>query len=241
MTSPSPFGSMTLRCLVVDDEPLARERLGDCIGRLPHLTLAASCASVPEAVAALATGAVDLLFLDVGLEGISGVQWLATGAVPCPVILVSASAEHALTAFDLQVADYLLKPFSFERFVQAVSRAQGLLPRQAPPAAARGVLFVRTEFRLERVLHTELLCIEGRGDYRCVHTPTRRLLTPETFGELESRLPADRFCRVHKSWLVALDKVERVVRDRLTVRDLQIPVSATYRTAFYARIGGGSG
>jgi two-component system LytT family response regulator len=240
-----------LRCLVVDDEPLAREGLEAFVRRLPSLEWSGSVDSAVAALDHLRGHAVDLVFLDVRLGGWSGVELLETGAVPAQVIFTTAYPDHAARAYDLKAADYLLKPYTFERFVQAVERARqalansatatspAVLPAALPDGAdepRRRFLFVKTESRLERVALSQILYIEGRGDYRRIRTATKAILTLETFGDLERRLPADLICRVHKSFMVALDKIESVERDRIRIGDKLIPVSDSYREAFYRLI-----
>ena len=226
---------MTIPCLIVEDEPLAQERLRAYIARVPGLTLRGVVASAVDALAAGRDEPIDLVFLDIGLGGLSGIELLETGRLDAAVILTTAHDGFALRAFELDVVDYLLKPFSFARFVQAVERARAA--RTAPPSrGGRASLFVKTESRLERVPLRELLFISGEDDYRCLHTTRKRLLTLETFGELERRLPPDLVCRVHKSYMVALDKVETVERDRITIGSALIPISRTYRADFYARL-----
>ncbi len=227
-----------MRCVIVEDEPLALERLQHYIGQLPLLQLAAAFDNASDALAHLLTNPVDLLFLDINLGGVSGLELLETTALNCQVILTTAHSDYALKAYDLKVADYLLKPFTFARFVQAVDRAIGNAA-VAEPQSDRQYFFVKTEQRLERVRFAELLYIEGDGDYRQIQTLTRRISTLEKFSELEGRLAPEVACRVHKSFMVALDKVESVERDRIRIREKLIPISASYRDAFYARIGFG--
>ncbi len=230
--------SNAIRCVVVEDEPLALERLRDYVQRLPLLQLTASFDNANEALAHLMANPADLVFLDINLGGMSGIELLETNVITCPVILTTAHSDFAIKAYDLNVADYLLKPFTFARFVQAVDRA--VAPSPTPITAGdRTYFFVKTEQRLERIRFAELLYIEGDGDYRQLHTITRRISTLEKFSELEDRLPRDLVCRVHKSFMVALDKVESVERDRIKIRDKYFPVSNSYRDEFYARIGHG--
>jgi two-component system, LytTR family, response regulator len=177
---------------------------------------------------------VQLLFLDVNLGGMSGLELLETSAVAGQVILTTAHPQHAQRAYDLKVADYLLKPFSFARFVQAVDEAQQRLARSAAPA--RDHFFIKTELRLERVRFDDLVYIEGDSDYRCIHTRLKDIMTLATFGELEQRIPREVACRVHKSYMVALDKIESIERDRITIGDAEIPISASYRERFYLLI-----
>lgn len=229
-----------VRCVVVEDEPLALERLRGYIGQLPLLQLAAAFDNAGDALAHLISQPTDLLFLDINLGGISGIELLESHAVNSAVILTTAHAEHAVRAYDLKVADYLLKPFMFPRFVQAVDRATSTM-EPSSGSSPHGYFFVRTELRLERVGFAELLYIEGAGDYRNIQTLTRRIRTLETFGDLEARLPASLVARVHKSYMVVLGVIESVERDRIVIRGKYIPVSGSYRDAFYARIGHGRG
>lgn len=228
-----------MRCLIIEDEPLAAERLTEYIARLPLLQLVGTFDNATDAMSWLMGNPVDLLLLDVSLGGMSGIELLETMTVHSQVVLTTAHPGFALKGYDLKVADYLLKPITFPRFVQAVARVQSL--RQAVDAPAdRGIIFVRTEFRLEKVRLADVLYIEGDGDYRQIHTTQKRLTTAETLMELEARLPVDQICRVHKSYMVALDRIDAVERDRISIRDKLIPVSATYRDRFYALIGHGA-
>ena len=228
---------MTIPCLIVEDEPLAQERLAAYVRRLPFLDLRGTVDGAADALAFVRAEPVRLVFLDVGLGGMSGIELLESARLDAAVVLTTAHHEHALRAFDLAVVDYLLKPFTFARFVQAVDRVRAMEP--APPREVdRTLFFVKTESRLERVLLRELLYVAGDGDYRSVHTARKRLLTLETLAELERRLPPDLVCRVHKSYLVAIDKIESVERDRIRIGQAIIPISETYRDRFYALVDG---
>jgi DNA-binding LytR/AlgR family response regulator len=238
---------MTIPCLIVEDEPLAQERLAAYVRKLPVLDLRGTVDGAAEALAFVRAEPVRLVFLDVELGGMSGIELLERARLDAAVVLTTAHHDHALRAFDLAVADYLLKPFTFARFVQAVDRvramqggapAGGGAPGGVPGGVERTLFFVKTESRLERVLLRELLYIAGDGDYRSIHTARKRLLTLETMAELERRLPPDLVCRVHKSYMVAVDKIESVERDRIRIGSSLIPVSETYRDRFYALVDG---
>jgi two-component system LytT family response regulator len=226
---------VTLRCLVVEDEPLAMERLAGYVRRLPQLHLLATFEDALEALAFMQVNPVDLVFLDIRLDGLSGIELLQTSLVTSEVILTTAHQEYALQSYDLKVADYLLKPFTFPRFVQAVERARANLAGREENSA-RNFIFVKSEQRLERIQLSQLLYIEGADDYRRIHTLRKKILTLQTFAELEQRIPPDIACRVHKSYMVALDKIESVERDRIKIGDALIPISETYRDRFYALI-----
>ena len=224
-----------LKCIVVDDEPLALERMVDYVHRLPSLELAGAFDNAADALARLQTRDIDLAFLDIRLGGDSGIHMLETGAVRARVVLTTAYEEYAVRAFDLDVVNYLLKPFSFQRFVQAVDRAQAACSQRL---AAPEFIFVKTGQRLERVPLSEILFIEGQRDYRRIHTVTKRIMTLQTFGELERLLPPDVVCRVHKSYMVAIGRIDAVERGEIRVGAATIPISATYRERVFALIGG---
>jgi DNA-binding LytR/AlgR family response regulator len=226
---------MTIPCLIVEDEPLARERLAEYVGRLPVLDLRGSVDNAVDALAFTRREPVRLVFLDISLGGMSGIELLETARLDAAVVLTTAHHEFALRAFDLEVVDYLLKPFTFARFVQAVDRVQAMMPG-ASSTPDRALIFVKTESRLERVLLRDLLYVSGEGDYRCLHTTRKRVFTLETLADLEQRLPADVVCRVHKSYMVAIDKIESIERDRITIGSALIPISERYRDRFYALI-----
>lgn len=215
---------------------MAVERLKDYVQKLSFLELVGAFDNAVDALSFLLAEPVDLLFLDISLGGMSGIELLETATVSAPVVLTTAHPDYALKAFDLKVADYLLKPFTFARFVQAVERAQGRVAREEL-AAGRPYIFVKTEFRLEKIPLDQVLYIEGDSDYRRFHMLTKRIMTLETFAELEQRVPSDLICRVHKSYMVAIDKIESVERHRIKVGDAFISISSTYRDRFYAIIG----
>jgi DNA-binding LytR/AlgR family response regulator len=223
---------MKISCIIVEDEPLALERTREYALRLPFLNLLATFDNALDALGFLKTNRVELIFLDINLGEVSGIQLLETSAIDSQVILTTAYQEYALKGFDLKVADYLLKPFTFERFVQAVDRVQtGLPERQAVTTA--GFIFVKVENRLEKVTLREIVFIEGMRDYRKIHAAGRRLLTPQTFAEFERQIPPNIICRVHKSYMVSLDKIDSVEKGRIKIRDKVIPISETYREQFF--------
>jgi len=227
---------MKMNCIIVEDEPLAKLRLEEYVQKVPFLHLLHSFDNGLEAIGCLQWEPVDLLLLDVQMDELSGIQLLESLPHRPEVILCTAFEQYALKGYELQVADYLLKPFSFERFLQAVLRVQEKLPaKNQPPAPA--FLFIKTEHRLQKVLLDELLFIEGMRDYRRLHCVGGKIMTLETFRELEAKLPERLFCRVHKSYLVALGKIESVERDRIRIGKELIPVSETYKQQFYRLIG----
>jgi DNA-binding LytR/AlgR family response regulator len=226
---------MKINCIIVEDEPLALERTREYALRLPFLNLLATFDDALDALGFLKTNKVDLIFLDINLGEMSGIQLLETSAIDSQVILTTAYQEYALKGFDLKVADYLLKPFTFERFVQAVDRVQ-TDPPERHAAVPGGFIFVKVEGRLERVTLREIIFIEGMRDYRKIHAAGRRLLTPQTFAEFERQVPPNIICRVHKSYMVSLDKIDSVERGRIRIKDRVVPISETYREQFFGLI-----
>jgi DNA-binding LytR/AlgR family response regulator len=219
-----------IRCVIVEDEPLALDRVAEYVARMPQLDLAGSFDNAADAIAFLRQDPVDLVFLDVRLGGASGIDLLAAGAIRGKVILTTAHEEYAIKAYDLEVVDYLLKPYTFERFARAVQRVQALTGPDA--SGARDYIFVKTELRLERIRLDDVILIEGQRDYRRIHTAGKRIMTLETFTALERRIAPDVVCRIHKSYMVALDKVESVEGGRVTIGGRTLPVSDTYRERF---------
>ena len=226
---------MNLTCIIVEDEPLALEKAQGYVQKFPFLHLSATFDNAMEALSFLKRNPVDLVFLDIHLGDISGIQLLETGAIKSQVILTTAYHEYALKGFDFKVTDYLLKPYTFERFVQAVDRVQNLLPKPET-TSAKPFIFVKTEYRLEKLLLDELLFIEGKGDYLQIHTPSKKIMTLQTFAEFEQTLPPNVVCRVHKSYMVAVAKIDSIEKDRIRIRESLIPISESYKQAFFAAI-----
>lgn len=226
---------MKIDCIIVEDEPLALERTREYALRLPYLNLRATFDDALDALAFLKTNEVELIFLDINLGEVSGIRLLETSALKGQVILTTAYQEYALKGFDLKVADYLLKPFTFERFVQAVERVRDNLP-QKQTLTPNSLIFVKVENRLEKVSLREILFIEGMRDYRKIHADGRRLLTLQTFAEFERQILPRIICRVHKSYMVSLDKIDSIEKGRIKIKDRSIPISETYREQFFSLI-----
>jgi len=231
----------TITCIIIEDEPLARERTAGYVARLPFLQLLTVFDNGTDALVYLKTHPVDLVLLDIRMGELSGIRLLEMGGLTSQVIIITAYDEYAVKGFELSVTDYLLKPYTFERFLQAVEKARGNLTRQTQtqtpiPVPERKFIFIRTEHRLEKLVLDEVLYIEGMRDYRKIYTTTgRTIMTLQTFTELEKETGPG-ICRVHKSYMVALDKIFSIERDQIRIRDKMIPVSGTYKTTFYERI-----
>jgi two-component system LytT family response regulator len=222
---------MKINCIIIEDEPLAMERTKSYVLRLPYLNLLTSFESGIDAIAFLKGNKVDLIFLDINMDELSGIQFLESTKIESEVIITTAYSEYALKGFDLNVTDYLLKPFTFERFIQAVDKVKSNL-RKKDVVTEKGFIFVKTEYRLEKLSLNEVLYIEGMRDYRRIHTNDKRIMTLQTFKDFELEIPSNIICRVHKSFMVSLDKIVSVERDRIKINDVLIPISETYKKEF---------
>jgi two-component system, LytTR family, response regulator len=226
---------MKITCIIVEDEPLALEKTKGYVQKVPFLQLLATFDNALDALGYLKSHAVDLLLLDIQLGDFSGIQLLEASTLSSQVILTTAYHEYALQSYDLKVSDYLLKPFTFERFVQAIDRVQSLMPK--PEALThKAFVFVKTENRLEKILLNDILFIEGMGDYRRIHTATKKIMTLQTFTEFEQTMPPQVICRVHKSYMVGIGKIDSIERDRILIQKHHIPISDTYKQVFYGII-----
>ena len=226
---------MKTTCIIIEDEPLAMERTKNYVQKLPYLQLLACFDNGIDALQFLKQQNTDLIFLDINMADLSGIQLLETKNIQSEVIITTAYQEYALKGFDLKVADYLLKPFTLERFIQAVDRVQQVLTKNNIPADKKFV-FVKTAYRLEKIMLDEVLYIEGMRDYRRIVTASKKIMTLETFKEFEREIPAAIICRVHKSYMVAIDKIDSVEKDLITINDISIPISDTYKKSFFEQI-----
>lgn len=226
---------MTINCIIVEDEPLALKRTKEYVKKISYLNLLQSFDNGFEAIGFLKTQQVDLVFLDIKMDELTGIQLLESLERKPYVIVTTAYSEYALKGYELSVIDYLLKPFSLERFIQAVEKVSAQLDKS--PNDSRDFFFVKTEYRIEKIFFQDILFIEGMRDYRCIQTNSKKILTLQTFTELVQELPKSKFCRVHKSYIVTLNKIDLIERNRIKIKDKLIPISETYRESFYALIG----
>ena len=214
---------MNIRCIIVDDEPLAREGLERLIAEAGFLELVASCSSAMEANHVLNTEKIELMFLDIQMPRLRGTDFLRTLEVKPETIITSAYADFALEGFELNVLDYLLKPITPERFLKAVNRAREVLSKEG------AWFFVRSGNSFEKIVFDELLFIEAAQNYCALHTTRGKFLTLSTIHALEEQLPADQFLRVQKSYIVSIGKIQSVNALEVTIGPHAIPVSKNYR------------
>jgi DNA-binding LytR/AlgR family response regulator len=225
-----------MRCLAVDDEKLVLDLLVDNIRQVPYLTLVKTARNAMEAIEILQNGHIDLLFLDIQMPRLSGLQFLKSLPNPPLVILVTAYDKYALDGFELNVVDYLLKPVSMERFLKACNRAYELfrLKQKALAPAAPTELpdfFVNVEYSLVKIVAADVAWVEGLKDYVKIYlsSAAKPIITRMTFKALEEKLPEPAFVRTHKSYLAAVQKITAVKRDFVMIGDVEIPVSEHYK------------
>ena len=219
---------MKISCIIIEDEPLAAERTKSYVSQVDYLQLKGVFESGRSALDFLEKNDVDLLFLDINLGEMSGITLLEKNKIKSHVIITTAYQQYAVKGFDLNVTDYLLKPFVFERFQQAVEKVRISIEKGDSNSTNQFVL-IKTEHRLEKVFLNEILYIEGMGDYRRVHTTTKRIMTLQTFREFEEIFPKDVIRRVHKSYMVNLNRITTYHNDSVQIGPQTIPVSQTYR------------
>jgi two-component system LytT family response regulator len=237
-----------IRCLVVDDEPLALHILEDYISKMPFLQLVKATTNPIEALTMVQAAEADLVFLDVQMPELTGIQFLKIANGKAKVILTTAYPQYALEGYELDVVDYLLKPIAFDRFFKSVQKAQSIIQ----PVAAKQVvvqaepvqqddfstdfIFVKTEHKIQKVYLHDIMFIEGLKDYISIFTSTERIITLQGMKKMEDALPEKHFVRVHKSYIVALNKIDSIERSRIQIGEKIIPVGDTYRDEFFRMI-----
>jgi two-component system, LytTR family, response regulator len=231
---------MQINCIAIDDEPLALSKLESFISKVPDLRLISTFDNAIEAIGWLKENRADLIFLDIQMEQLTGIQFLEAIGSKSRVVLTTAYDQYALKGYELNVADYLLKPFSFQRFLQAVNKVMEYYSRITDAnktiSGSESYIFVKTEYRLERVDIDSILYIEGMKDYLRIICTDKKIMTLQSFAKIEESLPTKSFCRVHKSFIVAIDKIKSVERGVILIADQRIPISNTYKDNFYSKI-----
>lgn len=237
-----------ISCLIVDDEPLALDILENYIQRVPNLDLQQRCNNALEAYDYLQQHEVDLLFLDIHMPELTGIDLLKSLSNRPAVIFTTAYPNYAMEGYELDVLDYLLKPIAFDRFLKAVGKANKVLLREAEgysSSEASGseanspeeeYIFVKSDLKLVKVRYDDILFIEGMKDYVKIQLPGQRIVTHQTMKGMESALPADRFMRIHRSYIVALDKIESLDSNLIEVGEHRISIGANYRESLQAHI-----
>ena len=226
---------MNLRYLIVDDEPIAHRVIQKYCADLPFLQLEANCYDALQAMKILRERPIDLIFLDINMPKLKGFDFLRTLERAPQVIVTSAYQEYALEGFELNVCDYLLKPFSFERFLRAVNKAidtapgDSVRPAAAPVDSVRRTIFIKSDKTYHQVQLEDINYIEASGNYSKVVLVRGEIKTPEKISDLEQLLDAERFLRVHKSFIVAIRKIEEIEGNQIRLGKATVPIGRNYK------------
>ncbi len=228
-------------CLIVEDEPLARNLLTEYVKKVSFLNLVKACSNPMEALEVLRTNPVDILFLDIQMPEITGITLLKILQKKPMVILTTAYSEYALESYELDVVDYLLKPITFDRFLKAVDKASQRLTSPAPAMAipdkmqteqSPDFVFVKDGTKLVKIVFDDILYVEGLKDYVTIHTKTQKVVTLQRLKSLEMQLPADKFIRIHHSFIIALKAIDVIHKGEVQIGNAMIPISDSYKKAF---------
>lgn len=224
-----------IRCIIVDDEPLAHDLVSTFCKRLPHLKVVAQCYDALEALEWLNSNKADLVFLDLNMPKLKGFEFLRTLQEPPKVIVTTAYKEHALEGYELAIEDYLVKPFSFERFLKAVNKAIQSTSSVAAKAEIReegqksvSRFFVKGEKEYHQVSMDDILFVEARGNYAVMVLNEGDILVHEKISDLEELLPRPDFLRIHRSFIVATDKITTIKGDTISIGNHEVPIGQTY-------------
>jgi two-component system, LytTR family, response regulator len=222
-----------LNCIVVDDEPIARDILINYISQIPYLKFIASCKDAFEAMEILKEKSVDLMFLDINMPRLTGLSLLRTLKTTPDVIITTAYAEYALEGFELSVTDYLLKPFSFERFVQATEkvikkRHENILISTIKEGP-ENFLFVKSDKKHIKIIINEIRFIEAYGNYVNIYTSSEKIITKQTLSDFEKQLPLNAFIRIHKSFIVSYSHIKHMEGNHISIGEKQLPIGKVYR------------
>jgi DNA-binding LytR/AlgR family response regulator len=230
-------------CIIVEDEPLARNLLSAYISKVPRLELKQSFSNALDALEYLRENPVDVLFSDIQMPEVTGITLLKLLKSKPLIVLTTAYSEYALEGYELEVYDYLLKPISFERFLKAVEKGIARLDgnnhqttstviQEVQTAPTLDYIFVKDGTKLIKINLSDILYIEGLKDYVCIYTPQKKIVSLQTMKSLEASLPSDRFTRVHNSFIIAFSAIDEIEKDRLVINKSTIPISDTYKKAF---------
>jgi len=230
---------LKLNCVIIEDEPLARNLITEYVKKVPSLNLLNAFSNPLEALEALRTLSVDILFLDVQMPEITGISLLKVLKKRPLVVLTTAYSEYALEGYELDVADYLLKPITFERFLKSVDKIMLRLEADPKPVVmasetigSPAFVFVKDGTKLVKVRLDEILYVEGLKDYVTIHTSSQKITTLQRMKALEEQLPADKFIRIHNSYIVALDAIDVIQKNEVSIGSVSLPIGDTYRKSF---------
>ncbi|MCF8365744.1 MAG: response regulator transcription factor [Bacteroidales bacterium] len=232
---------MLIDCITIDDEPLALDQMKEYIEKVPYLNLTGFFSSGLKAIDFMKEHKVDLMFLDIQMDDLTGIQLLETITQKPKVILTTAYDQYAIKGYELNISDYLLKPISFERFVKAVNKTYDEITEKKlktrivkkPPCTDRNFVFIRADYKMIKVVFSDILFVEGLKDYLKIITAGKTIVTHMNFKTLEQMLPENDFVRVHKSFLVPVSKIDSIGKNSLDIGEHQIPIGDFYKKSFF--------
>lgn len=227
---------MNIKCLIVDDEPLARNLLSDYVKKIPFLFLVTTAENALEAMKVLRENPIDLIFLDIQMPELTGINMLKALQQKPMVILTTAYSEYALQSYELDVVDYLLKPITMERFLKAVEKVSNRLQVSDTPVfvqeQAPTFFFVKDGTRLVKVLLEDILYVEGLKDYVTIHTPRQKIVSLQRLKALEDQLPSEQFIRIHNSYIISLHAISAIYKGEVQIGAVRLPISDSYKKPF---------
>lgn len=238
--------SIKINCIVVEDQPLAQEKMVDYISKVDYLNLQKVFDNCFEALNFIKSTKTDLIFLDIQMDDFNGIQFLESISRKPKIILTTAYDTYALKSYELDVNDYLLKPISFNRFLKAVEKIYALIeqhehkPMIPQPEIAENLthtddkefIFVRSDYKMKKILLSEILFVEGMKDYLAIYTLTQRVLTLMSFKQIENILPSNKFVRIHKSYIISIEHIDSFDKSNVYIANKSIPIGETYKQFF---------
>lgn len=225
-----------IRCCIVDDEPLAIQLLTGYVNKTPSLSLVIATTDPFKGLNAVQSGQVDLVLLDIQMPELTGLQFMKIIENKCGVILTTAYKDYALQGFEFDVIDYLLKPIAYEKFFTAIQKATQRLQLQSSIPDSANYLFIKAEHRLIKADHAEIIYFESFRDYITVHTITGKIITQQSLRSFETILPEEKFIRIHKSYIIAIDKIAAIENNRILINQTFLPIGDVYREQVYTKL-----
>ena len=228
---------MNIKCVIVDDEPLARRVIKKYLLKIPSLKLVKECSNAIEATSVLHENKIDLIFLDVKMPELSGLEFLKILSDPPLVILTTAFSEYALEGYEYSVVDYLLKPIAFNRFLKSVNKAIERIGEKKSiqtddDLQEKKYIFLRSDKAEHKINLSDIIYVEGYGNFVKIYFSDKMLLVPETMTAIQDMLPSNKFARVHKSFIVSFEKIDKLEGNTLKIKDKRIPVGKYYKKQF---------
>jgi len=233
---------MAVRCLIIDDEPLAVEVIQNHIEKMGGAEVVATCHRAAEAFELIRTKRIDLLFLDIQMPGLTGIEFLRTLRHAPRVILTTAYKEYALEGYELDIVDYLMKPISFDRFVKAVNKYFEMIPRDfevqqgGSESSCDGFVYIRAGKKIHKILLKDILYIESFKDYVNIHATDRSITARQTLTSIENTLPEDRFMRLHRSYIVSIDHVTGFTSTTVDINGKELPIGRNYKQQVFKHL-----